>query len=161
MASTKPATVTARTIVFGVGEDPVKLGLVANLARPGGNATGVNFFVGEVVPKRLGLLRDLRPAAVRIAVMINPGNVALADTTVREVQKAAGALGMQIEVFEASTNREIDAAFAAIASARTEALFVAPPMPSSLGAAYNWSPGRHATASPRLIPVATTPKSAD
>jgi putative tryptophan/tyrosine transport system substrate-binding protein len=126
MASTKPATVTARTIVFGVGEDPVKLGLVANLARPGGNATGVNFFVGEVVPKRLGLLRDLRPAAVRIAVMINPGNVALADTTVREVQKAAGALGMQIEVFEASTNQEIDAAFAAIASARTEALFVAP-----------------------------------
>jgi putative tryptophan/tyrosine transport system substrate-binding protein len=121
----KAATATI-PIVFGVGEDPVKLGLVANLARPGGNATGVNFFVGEVVAKRLGLLRDLMPAAVRIAVMINPGNAALAETTVREVQKAAGALGMQIEVFEASTNREIDAAFAAIASARTEALFVAP-----------------------------------
>ena len=121
----KAATATI-PIVFGVGEDPVKLGLVANLARPGGNATGVNFFVGEVVAKRLGLLRDLMPAAVRIAVMINPGNAALAETTVREVQKAAGALGMQIEVFEASTNREIDAAFAAIVSARTEALFVAP-----------------------------------
>jgi putative ABC transport system substrate-binding protein len=121
----KAATATI-PIVFGVGEDPVKLGLVANLARPGGNATGVNFFVGEVVPKRLGLLRDLMPAAVRIAVMINPGNVALAETTLREVQKAAGALGLQIQLFEASTSREIDAAFAGIASARTEALFVAP-----------------------------------
>jgi ABC-type uncharacterized transport system substrate-binding protein len=120
------AATTAIPIVFGVGEDPVKLGLVANLARPGGNATGVNFFVGEVVPKRLGLLRDLMPAAVRIAVMINPGNVVLAETTMREVQKAAGALGLQIEVFEASTSREIDAAFAAIARARAEALFVAP-----------------------------------
>jgi putative tryptophan/tyrosine transport system substrate-binding protein len=120
------AATTAIPIVFGVGEDPVKLGLVANLARPGGNATGVNFFVGEVVPKRLGLLRDLMPAAVRIAVMLNPGNVALAETTVREVQKAASALAMQIQIFEASTNREIDAAFAAIASARAEALFVAP-----------------------------------
>jgi putative ABC transport system substrate-binding protein len=79
-----------------------------------------------VVPKRLGLLRDLVPAAVRMAVMINPGNVALAETTVREVQKAAGALAMQIQIFEASTNREIDEAFAGIASARAEALFVAP-----------------------------------
>jgi putative ABC transport system substrate-binding protein len=120
------AATAAIPIVFGVGEDPVKLGLVANLARPGGNATGVNFFVGEVVPKRLGLLRDLVPAAVRMAVMINPGNVALAETTVREVQKAAGALAMQIQIFEASTNREIDEAFAGIASARAEALFVAP-----------------------------------
>jgi putative ABC transport system substrate-binding protein len=120
------AATAAIPIVFGVGEDPVKLGLVANLARPGGNATGVNFFVGEVVPKRLGLLRDLVPAAVRMAVMINPGNVVLAETTVREVQKAAGALAMQIQIFEASTNREIDEAFAGIASARAEALFVAP-----------------------------------
>jgi putative tryptophan/tyrosine transport system substrate-binding protein len=120
------AATAAIPIVFGVGEDPVKLGLVANLARPGGNATGINFFTAEVVPKRLGLLRDLLPAAVRIAVMINPGNAATAETTVREVQKAAGALGLQIQVFEASTSREIDAAFAAIARARAEALFVAP-----------------------------------
>jgi putative ABC transport system substrate-binding protein len=121
----KAATATI-PIVFGVGEDPVKLGLVANLARPGGNATGINFFVAEVVSKRLGLLRDLVPATVRIAVMINPGNAAAADVTVREVQKAAGTLGLQIQVFEASTSREIDAAFAGIASAHAEALFVAP-----------------------------------
>src|SRR5215470_1131686 len=88
-----PATLAAKAatstipIVFGVGEDPVKLGLVANFARPGGNATGINFFVSEAVPKRLGLLRDLVPGAVRIAVMVNPGNVVSAETTVREVQK--------------------------------------------------------------------------
>ena len=121
----KAATATI-PIVFGVSDDPVKLGLVANLARPGGNATGINFFVSEAVPKRLGLLRDLVPGAVRIAVMINPGNAATAETTVREVQKAAGALGLQIHLFEASTSREIDAAFAGIASARAEVLFVAP-----------------------------------
>jgi putative tryptophan/tyrosine transport system substrate-binding protein len=120
------AATAAIPIVFGVGEDPVKLGLVANLARPGGNATGINFFVAEVVPKRLGLLRDLVPAAVRIAVMINPANSATADVTVREAQKAAGALGLQIDLFEASTSREIDAAFAAIARERAEALFAAP-----------------------------------
>ena len=120
------AATTAIPIVFGVGEDPVKLGLVPNLARPGGNATGINFFVAEVIPKRLGLLHDLMPAAVRIAVLINPGNAATAETTVREVHKAASALGLQVQIFEASTNREIDAAFAGIASARAEVLFVAP-----------------------------------
>jgi len=120
------AATTTIPIVFGVGEDPVKLGFVTNLARPGGNATGINFFVAEVVPKRLGLLHDLMPAAVRIAALINPGNAATAETTVREVHKAASALGLQIQIFEASTSREIDAAFAGIATARAEALFVAP-----------------------------------
>jgi ABC-type uncharacterized transport system substrate-binding protein len=120
------AATAAIPIVFGVGEDPVKLGLVANLARPGGNATGVNFFVVEAVPKRLGLLRDLLPGAVRIAVMINPSNVATAEATLREVQKAAGDFGLQIQVLNASNSREIDAAFAAISRERAEALFVAP-----------------------------------
>jgi putative tryptophan/tyrosine transport system substrate-binding protein len=109
-----------------VGDDPVKLGLVANLARPGGNATGINFFVGEAVPKRLGLLRDLVPGAVRIAVMNNPGNVVSAETTVREVQKAADAFGLKIQVLNASNSGEIDAAFAAMSRERAEALFVAP-----------------------------------
>ena len=120
------AATAAIPFVFGVGEDPVKLGLVASLARPGGNATGVNFFVVEAVPKRLGLLRDLLPGAVRIAVMINPSNVGTAETTLREVQKAAGDFGLQIQLLNASNSREIDAAFAAISRERAEALFVAP-----------------------------------
>jgi len=120
------AATTTIPIVFGVGEDPVKLGLVANLARPGGNATGVNFFVSEVVRKRLGLLRDLIPRAVRIAVMINPGNAATAEATLREVQNAADALGLQIHVVNASTSDEINAAFAAISHERAEALFLGP-----------------------------------
>jgi putative tryptophan/tyrosine transport system substrate-binding protein len=121
----KAATATI-PVVFGVSEDPVKLGLVASLARPGGNATGINFFVSEAVPKRLGLLRDLVPRAVRIAVVINPGNTVSAETTLREVQKAAGAFGLQILVLNASTSGEIDAAFATISRERSEALFVAP-----------------------------------
>ena len=120
------AATTTIPIVFGVGEDPVKLGLVANLARPGGNATGVNFFVSEVVRKRLGLLRDLIPRAVRIAVMINSGNAATAEATLREVQKAADALGLQIHVVNASTSDEINAAFATISHERAEALFLGP-----------------------------------
>ena len=99
----KAATATI-PIVFGVSDDPVKLGLVANLARPGGNATGINFFVSEAVPKRLGLLRDLVPGAVRIAAIVNPGNVVSAEITVREVQKAADAFGLKIQVLNASTS---------------------------------------------------------
>jgi putative tryptophan/tyrosine transport system substrate-binding protein len=121
----KAATATI-PIVFGVPEDPVRSGLVASLARPGGNATGMNFFVSEAVPKRLGLLRDLVPGAVRIAVMINPGNVVTAETALREVQKAADAFGLQIRILNASNRGEIDAAFAAMSVERAEALFVAP-----------------------------------
>ena len=120
------AATTTIPIVFGVAEDPVKLGLVASLARPGGNATGINFFVSEVVLKRLGLLRDLVPGAIRIAVMINPGNAATAEATLREVQNAADALGLQIHVVNASTSDEINAAFAAISHERVEALFLGP-----------------------------------
>jgi ABC-type uncharacterized transport system substrate-binding protein len=103
------AATTTIPIVFGVAEDPVKLGLVASLARPGGNATGVNFFLNEAVAKRFGLLHDLAPGAVRLAVMVNPGNVASAEATLREVRKAAIALGLEIRVLNASTSREIDA----------------------------------------------------
>jgi len=121
----KAATATI-PIVFGVTDDPVKLGLVVNLARPGGNATGINFFVSEAVPKRLGLLRDLVLGAVRIAVMVNPGNVVSAETSVREVQKAADVFRLKVQVLNASNNGEIDAAFAAMSRERAEALFVAP-----------------------------------
>jgi putative ABC transport system substrate-binding protein len=120
----KSATATI-PIVFGVGGDPVELGLVASLARPGGNATGVNFFVNEVAAKRLQLLHDLVPKAVRIAVLLNPENATVAETTLRNVQEAAPALGMQIQILNASTISEIDAAFASLARERPDALFVA------------------------------------
>ncbi len=120
------ATTQTVPIVFGVSEDPVKLGLVASLARPGGNLTGINFFVAELVAKRLGLLRELVPAASRIAVLVNPANVQTASATLSEAEPAARALGLQIQVFTASTNREIDTAYAAIVRERPDALFVAP-----------------------------------
>jgi putative ABC transport system substrate-binding protein len=119
----KAATATI-PIVFGVGEDPVRLGLVASLARPGGNATGINFFVQEVVAKRLRLLHDLVPKAVRIAVLINPANASATESTLREVQEAAPTIGLQIQILNATTIGKIDAAFAALARERPDALFV-------------------------------------
>ncbi len=121
----KAATATI-PIIFGVIEDPVRLGLVANLARPGGNATGVNFFVAEVLAKRLRLLHDIVPKAARIAVLVNPANASSAEATLREVQEAAHSLGLQIEIVNATTISEIDAAFARFARERPDALFVAP-----------------------------------
>jgi putative ABC transport system substrate-binding protein len=128
---TTPATLAARAatttipIVFGVGEDPVKLGLVASLARPGGNATGINVFLTEIVAKRLGLLHLLVPKAVRIAVLVNPANAPTTESTLRDTQEAARALGLQIQVHKASASREIEAAFATLERERADALFVA------------------------------------
>jgi putative ABC transport system substrate-binding protein len=111
-------------IVFGSGEDPVKLGLITSFARPGGNATGVNFFNQEVDAKRLALLHELVRNAVRVVVLLNPADAPNAETTLRAVQEAARIIGLQIQVLNASTSREIDAAFAAIARDRPDALFV-------------------------------------
>jgi len=119
----KAATSTI-PIVFGVGEDPVRLGLVASLARPGGNLTGVNFFAIEAVSKRLGLLHELVPKAKRIAVLVNPSNVGSTDGTLREIEAAARGVGLALNVHEASTSSEIDEAFAALVRERAEALFV-------------------------------------
>jgi putative tryptophan/tyrosine transport system substrate-binding protein len=113
-------------LVFTVGQDPVKLGLVASLARPGGNATGVNSFGQEANAKRLGLLHELVPKAVRVAVLVNPALTSNVDTTLRDVQEAARTIGLQIQVLNASTFREIDAAFAALARERPDALYVSP-----------------------------------
>jgi putative ABC transport system substrate-binding protein len=121
----KAATATI-PIVFGVPGDPVQLGLVTSLPRPGGNATGINFFSHEVVAKRLRLLHDLVPKAVRVAVLLNPANALSAESTLREVQEAAPAIGLQIQTLNATTIGEIDAAFAALARERPDALFVAP-----------------------------------
>jgi putative ABC transport system substrate-binding protein len=120
----KAATATI-PIVFGVGEDPVKLGLVTSLARPGGNATGINFFVQEVTSKRLALLHELVPKAARIALLVNPANAPTTEATLREAREAAPALGVQIHVVNASTNGEIDAAFAALVRERAGALLIA------------------------------------
>jgi len=121
----KAATATI-PIVFGVGDDPVQLGLVASLARPGGNATGTNYFNNELAAKRLRLLHDLVPKAVRVAVLVNPANVLIAESTLRAVREAAPTIGLQIQIFNASTISEIDAAFASFARERPDALFVAP-----------------------------------
>ena len=121
----KAATATI-PIVFGVGQDPVKLGLVTSLARPGGNATGINFFFQEVVAKRLGLLHELVPQADRIAVLVNPANPTVAETTLRGVQEAARTLGLELQLLNASTSREIDTVFAGLAHERPDALFVGP-----------------------------------
>jgi putative ABC transport system substrate-binding protein len=118
------AATTTIPIVFAVADDPVRLGLVANLARPGGNATGINFFVGELVAKRLELLRELVPAVTRVAVLVNPANAPNTEITLRDVEAAARAMGLQIQVLNASTTREIDSAFASFMRERPDALFV-------------------------------------
>ena len=130
--SFSPAALAAKAatetipIVFGVGQDPVKMGLVASLARPGGNATGINFLNQEAVAKQLGLLHDLVPKAVRIGALVNPTNVTTVEATVQAASEAARILGLQIQVLEAGTSREIEEAFAALVRDRADALFVAP-----------------------------------
>jgi len=119
----KGATTTI-PIVFTSPEDPVGLGLVASLARPDGNLTGINWFASELSAKRLELLRELVPGAARVALLVEPANVRITEGTVRDVEAAARALGLQIRVLNANTTREIETAFATLASERTDALFV-------------------------------------
>jgi putative tryptophan/tyrosine transport system substrate-binding protein len=127
-----PASIAARAattdipIVFGVSEDPVALGIVASLARPGGNATGVNFFVSEIDAKRFGLMHELLPKAKRFAVLLNPADATASAATSKALAEAARTLGLDIVFFNASTPDEIDGAFAAFARERPDALFIAP-----------------------------------
>ena len=118
------AATTTIPIVFTVSDDPVRLGLVASLARPGGNATGINYFIGELVAKRLELLRALVPAATRVAVLVNPADAATTETPLRDLEPAARAKGLQIQILNASTSREINTAFATFVRERPDALFV-------------------------------------
>ncbi|MGB7858081.1 MAG: ABC transporter substrate-binding protein [Pseudolabrys sp.] len=121
----KAATATV-PIAFAVPEDPVRLGLVATIGRPGGNATGINTFSQEVTGKRLRLLRDLVPKATRFALLVNPGNASSTQSTLRELRKAAGDMGVQIQkILNASTIGEIDGIFDVLARERVDALFVA------------------------------------
>jgi ABC-type uncharacterized transport system substrate-binding protein len=119
----KAATTTV-PIVFLTSDDPVRLGIVTSLARPGGNMTGINFFSTELVAKRFALLREMLPHAERIALLVNPSAPALTDATLRDLNVAARAMGLQISVLRADTSREIDMAFAEIARQRFDALFV-------------------------------------
>jgi putative ABC transport system substrate-binding protein len=119
------AATTEIPVVFGVGEDPVKLGLVASLARPGGNLTGINFFANDLAAKRLALLHELVPKAVRIAVLVNPANIPATESTLRDIPNAASAIGLEIQVLNASTKSEIEAAFATLVRDRADALYVA------------------------------------
>jgi ABC-type uncharacterized transport system substrate-binding protein len=132
IAGSGPATRAAKAatatipIVFGVAGDPVQLGLVASLAHPGGNATGVNFLAEEVAAKRLRLLHELVPKAARVAVLVNPANTAATENTLRDLHEAAQIIGLQIQVLKATTIGEIDNAFAMLARERADALFVGP-----------------------------------
>jgi putative tryptophan/tyrosine transport system substrate-binding protein len=119
----KAATTTTPT-VFIVAQDPVGLGLVASLARPGGNLTGINFYSQELAAKQLELLHELVPAATRVAVLVNPDNARITEITLKDVETAARAKGLQIQVFNASTSREIEGVFATLARERPDALFV-------------------------------------
>ena len=119
------AATTTIPIVFSVNEDPVRLGLVTSFARPSGNATGINFFTTELAAKRLELLRELVPGAIRVAVFVNPANAANTETTLRDVVTAARTLGMQVQYHKVSTSHEINAAFATFAGMRPDALFFA------------------------------------
>jgi putative ABC transport system substrate-binding protein len=111
-------------IVFMLSEDPVRLGIVASLARPDGNLTGVNFLSTELTAKRLELLRELVPGATRVAVLVNPANAMRAAVTVRDLQTAGGAMGLEIQVLNASSSQEINAAFATFVRERPDAVFV-------------------------------------
>jgi putative ABC transport system substrate-binding protein len=117
---------TTIPIVFQAAEDPVRLGVVASLARPGGNATGINVFNAEVTGKRLGFLRDLVPTAKRVGVLVDPNNAAITESVLRDAESAARTMGLQILVVDATTSREIDAAFATFVREQVDALFVGP-----------------------------------
>jgi putative tryptophan/tyrosine transport system substrate-binding protein len=120
------AATSSIPVVFGVSEDPVELGLVASLARPGGNVTGINFFASEIDAKRLGLMHELLPKAKRLAVLLNPANASTTDATIKALGDTANSLGLELLYFKASTAGEIDAAFAAIVQAKADAVFIAP-----------------------------------
>src|SRR5262249_14650837 len=119
------AATTTIPIVFGVNDNPVRLGLVTSLARPGGNLTGTNFFSQEAVPKRLGLLHELVPKVDRVAMLINPSNLVASETAVQEAQNAARVIGLRLDILKASTSREIDEVFATMVHEQIGALLIA------------------------------------
>jgi putative ABC transport system substrate-binding protein len=120
------AATTSIPVVFGVPDDPIRLGLITSLARPNSNLTGISFFTNQVGGKRLELLRELVPRAVRIAVIVNPSNKTIAGPILEDVEAARIAMGLQIQIINATTSRDIDTAFARFTDERPDAIFVAP-----------------------------------
>ena len=120
----KAATATI-PITFSVNEDPVRLGLVASVARPGGSATGINFLTAEVAAKRLELLRELAPETTRVGVLVNPDNATSTESTVKDVTTAASTIGLKLQLLNARTGGEINAAFEEFVRERCDALLVA------------------------------------
>ena len=151
-AQVAKAATTTIPIVFGVGEDPVKLGLVASLARPGGNLTGINFFASELEAKRLALLHELVPKAVRIAVLVNPANAPTTESELRAISDAAHAMGLQIQVLKASTRSEIEAAFATLAARPRRMPYTSLATCSSRAAGSNWPRSRRRYRIPATYP---------
>ena len=119
----KAATATI-PVVFGTADDPVKVGLVASLARPGGNITGINFLAAELTAKRLEILRQLLPRADRIAVLVNPAEAGRTESTIAAAEAAGRSMGLQIQVFKADTSRQIETAFESMEHNRPDALFI-------------------------------------
>ena len=150
---------TTIPVVFIVSEDPVRLGLVTSLARPGGNLTGINFLNAELAAKRLELLHELVPTAVRVAVLVNPTTATTTEITLRDLESAAQSIGLQIQVVRARTSREINEAFATFVSERPHALF-APKTDYSAADASIWCTWQPATQFLRHTAVATSPKPA-
>ena len=147
---------TKRLRHFSAGDDPVRHGLVASLARPGGNLTGINFFTVELAAKRLEVLRELVPGAARVAVLVNPANAVNTEATLRDVETAARAMGLQIQILNASHQpgdrcglRERLRASGPMLSSSAQA----PPSPVG---AFNWPFWRRATKSPRSMRDAST-----
>jgi hypothetical protein len=157
LALAAKAATTMIPIVFAVGEDPVRLGLVASLAPPGGNLTGINFFNTELAAKRPGLLHELIPSITRVAVLVNPADATNTETTLRDVQSAARTIRLQIQVLNAGTGRETDAAFATLVRDRAEPLFVDGNACLNAGAS-NWSTWPRVTRSRRHMGRASFPR---
>src|SRR4051794_34855097 len=152
------AATTTIPIVFLTSSDPVGLGFVVSLARAGGNLTGINFLNRELAAKQLGLLRELVPAATRVAALVNPANAVGTETTLRDVEQAAGAIGLHIQVVHARTSREIDSAFTTLARERPDALFVGEdPFLNSRRLQLSLAAMRHAIRAKKLMPVALPP----
>jgi len=153
------AATTTIPIVFNIPDDPVRLGLVTSLARPGGNLTGVNFLSRELTAKQLAFLHEMVPKAARVAVIVNPLNTGNLEAVERDAPPAARALGLELQMLRASTSREIDAAFAALPARRPTRCSL-PPMASSTSGACNSCNSRRTIGCQRFIRRVNIPRSA-